>query len=85
MDRSNLKALLPQNETLSVEDGPKRKRRKKRNESMDIKNISEQAKEPSVNAVQHVLSSDDEFASLSLNRIVLKRAQNVSDEGSDSD
>ena len=81
----NLKALLPHGEKVTGEEGSRRKRRKKRKESLDIAKINVKSKKPSTESNEKVLSSDDEFASLALNRIVLQRAGNVSDEDSDSD
>jgi hypothetical protein len=80
----NLIALLPRDEKGTVEEGGSRRKRRKRGKAaLDKTKINEEAKQQGADSNEDGLRSDDEFASLAHNRIVLQRASNVSDEDSD--
>lgn len=89
---SNLIALVPKDSKQS--DGESKRKRRKRNkktsdegETVDTNTSNAKKKKPNVNDTQVAEDSEDEFAHLAPNRIVLKRASHVvdSDSGDDSD
>ena len=80
----NLRALEPSNDKESNGALSKRKRRKIEKASLHCNKEKEKDPKPANCNTNEIMSySDDEFASLVTNRIVLKRASNVSDTDSE--